>query len=665
MAQQLLGVDVGGTFTDFLLVEDGTPRVYKRPSTPDDPARAVLAGIDEMGVRPREVVHGSTVATNALLERKGVRTALLTTVGFRDTLVIGRQARPALYDLHPHRLPPLIPEDLRFELHERVDVHGNVLMPLDPAEVEKALDHIAAAGAQSLAITLLFSFVRPEHEQQAARAARARGLFVSASHEILPEYREYERMSTTAVNAYVSPLMAGYLSRLEYGLRERGGARLRVMQSDGGSLSAAAAGRLAVRTVLSGPAGGVAGAFAVAEAAGYPDVITFDMGGTSTDVALCPGRILTRDEADIGGLAVRTAMADVHTVGAGGGSLARLDAGGALRVGPQSAGADPGPACYGRGELPAVSDAQAVLGRLLPAHFLGGRMTLHLDRARAAVAAIAAPFGPPEAAATAILRVANANMDRAIRVVSVERGYDPRAFSLLAFGGAGPLHACDLADALSIPRVIIPRYPGVLSALGMVAAPLTRDLLSPVMGKLDEPDLPQRLAERAAALAAEARRELAAEGAPVRRLQTEVSLSMRYAGQSYELTVPAGAVPAVGRVRLLPVERLARDFHDAHHRRYGHAGPGRPVEVVTMRVRASLPPPPLTLVPEFASGSAKLGTETVTFDRPRRTAVYQREALRPDAVIKGPAIIVQMDTTTVVPPGRTARVDALANLLIE
>ena len=332
MAQQLLGVDVGGTFTDFLLVEDGAPRVYKRPSTPDDPARAVLAGIDEMGVRPREVVHGSTVATNALLERKGVRTALLTTAGFRDTLVIGRQARPALYDLHPHRLPPLIPEDLRFELHERVDVHGNVLMPLDPAEVEKALDHIAAAGAQSLAITLLFSFVRPEHEQQAARAARARGLFVSASHEILPEYREYERMSTTAVNAYVSPLMAGYLSRLEYGLRERGGARLRVMQSDGGSLSAAAAGRLAVRTVLSGPAGGVAGAFAVAEAAGYPDVITFDMGGTSTDVALCPGRILTRDEADIGGLAVRTAMADVHTVGAGGGSLARLDAGGALRV---------------------------------------------------------------------------------------------------------------------------------------------------------------------------------------------------------------------------------------------------------------------------------------------------------------------------------------------
>ena len=656
MAGRILGVDVGGTFTDFLFWERGRLRVFKRPSTPDDPARAVLLGLGEMGATPREVVHGSTVATNALLERKGARTALLTTAGFRDALVIGRQARPRLYDLHPARPAPLVPDDLRLELDERVTAAGEVLRPLDPTQLAAALDTVCAAGAESVAVAFLFSFLRPEHEQMAAAAARARGLFVSASHEVLPEYREYERTSTTAVNAYVSPLMARYLARLEEGVREHGVERLRVMQSDGGSIGAALAGELAVRTVLSGPAGGVAGAFAVAQAAGFPDAITFDMGGTSTDVALCPGRILTRDEAEIGGLAVRTAMADVHTVGAGGGSLARLDSGGALRVGPESAGADPGPACYGRGEQPAVSDAQAVLGRLLPAHFLGGRMPLFPDRARRALTPLAEAFGGAEQAAGAALRVANANMDRAIRVVSVERGYDPRAFTLVAFGGAGPLHACDLAALLGIPRVIIPRYPGVLSALGMVAAPVSRDLLAPLMRTVAGDDLKAHLERLAAELTARGREELARDGYDVRRLAAEVSLSLRYAGQSYELQVP---------VRSLDPARLCAAFHAAHGQRYGHADPHREVEAVSLRVRAVLPPPKISVRPAVADGDARAGTATVWFDRPRRSAVILRDRLRPGEAFDGPAVVPQMDATAAVPPGWRARVDDAANLILE
>jgi N-methylhydantoinase A len=655
MAGSILGVDVGGTFTDFLLWERGRLRVYKRPSTPDDPARAVLLGLAEMGAAPREVVHGSTVATNALLERKGARTALLTTAGFRDTLVIGRQARAQLYNLHPTRPPALVPDDLRLELDERVSAEGEVLRPLDPAELERALDAVCTAGAESLAICFLFSFLRPEHEQAAATAARARGLFVSASCEVLPEYREYERSSTTAVNAYVSPLMARYLAHLEEGARTRGVERLRVMASDGGSVSPATAGALAVRTVLSGPAGGVAGAFAVAGAAGFPDVITLDMGGTSTDVALCPGRILTRDEAEIGGLSVRTAMADVHTVGAGGGSLARLDSGGALRVGPESAGADPGPACYGRGERPAVSDAQAVLGRLLPDHFLGGRMPLYPDRARRALASLGEAFGGVEQAAAAVVRVVGANMDRAIRVVSVERGYDARDFTLVAFGGAGPLHACDLAELLDIPRVLVPRYPGVLSALGMAAAPVGRDLLAPLMRPVAGDDLRPHLERLVTELSARGREALARDGYDVRRAATEVSLSMRYAGQSYELPVPA---------RALEPARLRAAFHEAHARRYGHADPNRPVEAVSLRVRTVLPPPRVTVRPVVEEGEARAGYATVWFDRPRRTAILLRERLRPGETFDGPAVVPQMDATTVVPPGWRAWVDDHANLIL-
>jgi N-methylhydantoinase A len=654
----ILGVDVGGTFTDFLLWEDGRLRIYKRPSTPADPSDGVIAGLDEMDARPDDLVHGSTVATNALLERRGARTGLITTRGFKDVLVIGRQARPRIYDLHPTRPEPLVPDDLRLELDERVGSEGEVLRAPSIAAIDDVLDQLCARGIESLAVTLLFSFARPEHERLVADRARARGLAVSASHEVLPEYREYERTSTTVVNAYVSPLMGRYLGRLEARARDAGVRRLRVMQSDGGSMSAEAAARLAVRTVLSGPAGGVAGAFAVAEAAGYPRAITFDMGGTSTDVALCPDTIPARDEISVGGLPVRTPVADVHTVGAGGGSLARLDSGGALRVGPESAGADPGPACYGRGEQPAVSDAQVVLGRLRPERFLGGRMPLYPERARTALGGLAEAFGGVEAAAAAVVRVANSNMERAIRVVSVERGHDPRDFTLVAFGGAGPLHACGLAELLRIPRVLIPPFPGVLSALGMVAAPVTRDSFRSWLRVL-RPNTETRDQLRAAIadLRRRATQELAAEGLPVSRLRFELSLAMRYVGQSYELLVPA---PAPQPARILA------DFHAAHERRFGHADASRPVEAVTLRLRAVSAGARLDLsAPPAAAGNARLGTVEAYFDRPRRAALYDRDRLRPGDRLRGPAIVTQMDTTTVIPPAWRAEVDSLGNLVLE
>jgi len=654
----ILGVDVGGTFTDFLLWENGRLRVHKRPSTPADASDGVIAGIAEMNARPDELVHGSTVATNALLERRGARTGLITTRGFRDVLVIGRQARPLIYNLHPKRPAPLVPDDLRVELDERVDAAGEVLRRPSDAEIEAALDALTTRGVQSVAVSLLFSFLAPEHEQRVAAAARRRGLAVSASHEVLPEYREYERTSTTTVNAYVSPLMGRYLHRLDERARAVGVRRLRVMQSDGGSMTPALAGRLAVRTVLSGPAGGVAGAFAVARAAGFPNAITFDMGGTSTDVALCPGLVLVRDEISVGGLPVRSPVADVQTVGAGGGSLARLDPGGALRVGPESAGADPGPACYGIGEQPAVSDAQAVLGRLRPEHFLGGRMPLYPERARVALARLGETFPDVEAAARAVIRVANSNMERAIRVVSVERGYDPRDFTLVAFGGAGPLHGCELAALLRIPRVLVPPYPGVLSALGMVAAPVTRDFFRSWLRILAAGDEANRaLPEAVDQIKTQARAEFVAEGVAVGRLRFETSLALRYLGQSYELLIP---VPSLRHARILA------QFHDAHERRFGHADRSRPVEAVTLRLRALLPGAKVALdAPEAEPGAARLGTVEAIFDKPRRTALYQRARLRPDDTLRGPAIVVQMDTTTVVPPGWQGRVDGRGNLVLE
>ena len=662
-ARTLLGVDVGGTFTDFVFLQDGRVQIAKRPSTPDDPGRAVVAGLREFGWSPVEIVHGSTVATNTLLTRRGAPTALITTQGFRDTLVIGRQARPDLYALHPTRPEPLIPRNLRFEVPERVAADGKVVEPLDLDALDRVLDRIERSRARTVAICFLFSFVNPEHEQIAAQRAHERGFAVSSSHEILPQHREFERMSTTAANAYLAPVMTAYLERLEQTLATESDAstppRLRIMQSNGGSLSAAAAGANAVRTVLSGPAGGVAGAFAAARTADQPNAITFDMGGTSADVALCPGRLLERTDLVLDGIPLRTPAVDLHTVGAGGGSIAWFDPGGALRVGPQSAGADPGPAAYGRGDLPTVTDAHVVLGRLRPDHPLGDTITLDPDRARQAVATVADPFDSDvEAAAAAIIDVVNANMARALRVISVERGYDPARFTLVAFGGAGPLHACDLADAVGIPAVLIPAAPGVLSAAGMLIADITRDAergLHLVIDPADRGPLAP-LNDALAPLADRVRGEIADDGYRS-RVHVEYAADLRYQGQSHELTV------ALSRSRSAAAIRKA--FHTAHEERFGFSDPERPIEIVVARAKARARGYDGNLRPGRDQDAPTPSTgrrANVVWDRSRRTIVIDRAAI--DTALDGPAVVRQLDTTTLVPPGWTASPLADGSLLL-
>ena len=667
LQRRLLGVDVGGTFTDFVYVEGGRTRIAKRPSTPSDPGRAIVDGLRELGWAPTDVVHGSTVATNTLLTRTGAPTALITTRGFRDTLEIGRQARPDLYALHPTRPDPLVGEALRFEVSERIAADGEVVEPLKEDDVARVLDAIEASGVRSVAICFLFSFVNPAHERRAAALARERGLTVSASHEVLPQHREYERTSTTVANAYLAPVMSNYLSKLERSLSEQTAAGasvgLRIMQSNGGSLSAAGAGEQAVRTVLSGPAGGVAGAFAAAVAAGYAQAITFDMGGTSADVSLCPGRLLERTDLTIDGMPIRTPAVDLHTVGAGGGSIAWFDAGGALRVGPQSAGADPGPAAYGRGEAPTVTDAHAVLGRLRPEQRLGGTIALDPARAEAALRTVAAPFGDdPLRAAAAVIDVVNANMARALRVISVERGHDPARFTLVAFGGAGPLHACDLADALGIPAAVIPPSPGVLSASGMLSADVTRDaergahLAIPADGGADLAALSNIYDE----LREQASRAIAADGYG-EDVRIEYAADLRYRGQSHELTV--------GLAEHGSAEAIREAFQAAHEERFGFRDEARGVELVTARVKARAPghePPPRVDAAESALAEAE---HQVMWDRKRATRFLDRAAVTDVTDVTervvGPAVITQVDATTLVPPGWAARPLESGALLLE
>jgi N-methylhydantoinase A len=492
-------------------------------------------------------------------------------------------------------------------------------------------------------------------------AARKRGIPSSASFEVLPEHREYERTSTTALNAYVAPVVERYLSRLSDGLKSRGTSSLRIMQSNGGSARAGAAASLAVRTVLSGPAGGVAGAFQVAKAAGFDRIITLDMGGTSTDVCLCDGSVPFTSESTIDGMPLRIPTVDVHTVGAGGGSIARIDAGGALRVGPESAGADPGPACYGKGTQPTVTDAHLVLGRLRPDRFLGGRMELSGAAAKRALRPLARSFGGDvQEAARSIVRVADASMERALRVISVERGHDPRRFTLVAFGGAGPLHACQLAESLGVPRVLIPLFPGVLSAFGMAAAPVTVDHVQALLSTVDASAAFQRRLDRVIKrLESRARRELASQGY-TKRVRIAKALDLRYAGQSYELTVPITSTnPA----------QFTKTFHSMHRRRYGHSDPSRAAEVVSVRVRGEAPGaavrPPALPRRKSSAQAARIERMPVRFDRDRQTWLYERSELRAGDRLRGPAIALQLDATTVVPPGWHGRVDRIGNLVLE
>ncbi len=550
-----IGVDTGGTFTDFVLWDGERIRSRKVRSTPDDPSRAIFEGL--AGLEPEEVVHGSTVATNALLERKGARTAFVTTEGFEDLLLIARQNREKLYDLFAAPRPQLVPEELTFGLPERMLYDGSVERELPASAVEELAKELRRREVETVAVCLLHSYANPAHEQQVGRGLD--GFLVSLSHEVLPEYREFERASTTVVNAYLTPLMARYIEGLE---RKLGGVPLRVFQSNAGSIPARAAARGAIQTVLSGPAGGVVGAAAVAEQAGFKRVISFDMGGTSTDVALYDGQFTYTGESTLGGFPIRVPMLDIHSVGAGGGSIAYLDSAGALRVGPHSAGARPGPICYGEGEELTVTDANLLLGRIDPDRFLGGRMQLDVDRAREFAGPFAAKLGVSvERAAEAVVDVANSNMERAIRAISVERGHDPRDFALLSFGGAGAQHACELADRLDIGTVIVPPLAGVLSAFGMLAADCVRDYSQSVLGS----DADKAFGE----LEARAAAEFSDEG--YEEVLLERSIDLRYRGQSYEITVP----------------HSDRDrFSDYHMKLYGYDHEGREVEQVTARVKA-------------------------------------------------------------------------------
>ena len=626
----------------------GRLRTLKVPSTPRDPARAVRAGIVALlgTVRGVRLHYGSTVATNALLERRGARVVLLTTAGFEDVLEIGRQVRPHLYALEPRRPEPLVTRSRRIGVRERVRAGGRVEERLGPREIARAVAAARRGRARAVAVCFLHSWARPDHERMIGRALARAGLHVTLSHRLVREYREYERVSTAVVNAYVGPVMAGHLRSLAP-TAPRG---LRVMQSSGGLIGARVARDEPVRTVLSGPAGGVVGAAARARRAGLSRIITFDMGGTSADVSLVDGVPAWRSEVRIGDLPIRVPAGDIHTVGAGGGSLARLDAGGALRVGPESAGADPGPACYGRGSAATVTDANLVLGRLVETEFLGGTMRLDRARAERAVAPLARRLGWSLAATAAgIVRVANAVMERAVRVITVERGHDPRDFVLVAFGGAGGLHAADLAQALRIPRVYVPRDPGLLSAWGVLAAEVVRDYVRTVLA-VEPPN--GALRALFGGLERTARRDMRAED--VRHPTLERTLDVRYAGQSYELSVPF-------------VPGWIAAFHRRHAARFGHADARRPVEVVTLRLRArGGAGPSISSGPRRIGRTAPLTRRPVAFDgRVVATPVHRRDALPTGMRHDGPLLVCEYSATTVVPPGWRLSVEKTGGLLLE
>ncbi len=636
-----IGIDAGGTFTDFIVCHDsGQLETFKLRSNPRSPASVILAGLAQAaGSEKAQVVHGSTVATNALLERKGVRTALVTTAGFEDVIAIGRQNRPELYNLTPTPRIPIIPRTMCFGVHERAYYDGAIAQAPTRAELQRLKARLGRARVESIAICFLHAYRNPANEKLAAQALEGIG-YLCFSNDVCPEFREYERTSTTLINAYVGPLMDEYLAELERSTHHS----ISIMQSNGGFMTTREARRHAIRTVLSGPAGGVVGALETARLSGFPRILGFDMGGTSTDVSLCDGQPRETMEASIDGFPVRVPMLDIHTVGAGGGSLARIDEGGLLRVGPESAGADPGPACYGVGDRPTVTDAHVVLGRIAADQLVGGEMHLDVHRAAAAVDSIAQQARiTRSAAAEGILRVANANMEQAIRLVSVERGHDPRDFALVAFGGCGGLHACEIARELGIRTVLVPEYAGALSALGMLLADQVRDYAA---GVLNHPGI-EREFQR---LERTARRELP-------KAELIRSADIRYAGQSYELTVP-------WRPR-----NPAEPFHREHQRVYGYANPGRAIEIVTIRVRAKRAVKKPKLETRGARGTSKL-TRRKRMSRRihsdgawRPTPVFQRIELT-GSKLRGPALVVDYGSTTLIPPGWHFTLDKLGNLKI-
>jgi N-methylhydantoinase A len=677
-----IGIDVGGTFTDLVVVADGAVHSLKVPSTPDAPEQGVLDAIDagesEGFADPTAVSfcsHGTTVATNAVLEGEWAETALLTTEGFRDALEIGRQHRPDIYDFRAEKPDPVVPRDRRFEVPERLDERGTALRELDESAVRDLADELRDAGVESIAVCLLFAFENDSHERRVAEILESEGVEapISLSSVVLPEIREYERTLTTALNAALVPVMDDYLAGLVTGLRDAGiTAPLTLMVSNGGTLSADAARERPVNTLLSGPAGGVQGAAFVAGRAGYDDLLTMDMGGTSCDVSLVrDGDPLVTTETEVGDYPVGVPSVDIHTVGAGGGSLAWVDAGGALRVGPKSAGAEPGPICYGRGgEKPTTTDAHYLLGRIEPDAFVADLAVERETVADAFRRAVADELGlGVREAAQGVLDVANANMERALRIVSVERGHDPREFALVAFGGAGPLHAASLAESLDVPEVVIPPTAGVLSALGLLVSDLVTDDSTSRVRRWSEVD-PASVAETFAEFAEEGRARLADESPA--EIRFEPSLDLRYVGQSYELSVPvpeAVSDTGDGRLDADDLGAVAERLHERHRERYGHASPDEPLELVTIRLRTRGVVEPPDIAPARSEGhpdDAIRTTRTVGFDgSDHETPVYDRDRLPSGGEFAGPAVVEGSESTTVVRPGQQVRVADDGTMLVE
>jgi N-methylhydantoinase A len=647
-----VGIDVGGTFTDLVAVRDGELITAKVRSVPQDQSLGVMAALDASGLERREVAaiaHGTTVSTNALLERRGARTALVTTERFRDVIEIARQNRPALYDLTVSPPEPLVPRELRFTVTERVGPDG-VLVPLAAASVGAAVDAVAAAEVEAVAVCLLFSFVHPAHEQLIRDALRQAlpDVHVSLSSDVLPEFREYERFATTTADAYLGPGLAAYLSSLGERLGAAGLPQPVVMQSSGGVADLEVAAGLASSCVLSGPAGGVVGAAFVAGQSGYSELLTFDMGGTSTDVSVVlGGEVQTTTGSVVAGIPIKHPMVDVHTVSAGGGSVAWIDSGGALRVGPMSAGAEPGPACYGvGGSEVTVTDADLVLGYLRDGQTLGGELVLNRRLAEEALSRLAEKLAlDPIDAAAGVVAVAEAEMVRALRVISVERGIDPRDLTIVAFGGAGGVHACRLAEELGVRWILFPRAGGVLSALGLAVSDLRRDYVAPLLGNPAVEEIEAAFAE----LERRAEADLPVP-ATLRRYA-----DARFVGQSFELTITAD-----------DLARVNETFRAAHQRRYGYELADTPVELVAIRVAGTTAVEKPRLAGPLAEGKPAAGSRPAYFAGEwRETQVLEVGDLEPGVRVDGPAVIEFPEATCVVRPGWTSTLDEAGALLLE
>lgn len=679
MADWIVGVDVGGTFTDFSArdLRSGTTHIHKRPSTPDDPSRAILEGLKELqektGISGDDIArfaHGTTVATNALLQRKGAAIRLITTKGFRDLVEIGRQVRPLIYDLQEDAPAPLVSRANRLEVTERIGSRGEIITELTDAEIARLIAELKAAPhVESIAVCLLFSFLNPVHEQRIAEAIRSElpDLCVSISSEVQPEFREFERFSTTLINAFLQPEVGRYMERLKRAIGQAApNAKFGIFQSSGGLMSVDKALEFPVRTALSGPAAGAVGAAAAGGKSSIGDIITLDIGGTSTDVCLIrDGQTEVAHVRDIAGFRIRLPMVDIHTVGAGGGSIAHIGPDGLMKVGPESAGAVPGPACYCKGGTkPTVSDANVVLGRL-PASLAGGGMIIDRDKAFEAIKTIADPLGIPIIkAALGICGIVSSNMTRAIRAVSTQKGHDPRDFALMPFGGAGGLHAADVAKSLGIRRIIVPATPGILCAEGLIEADLQenfvftcRALLNGSLGSIESV---------VAQLDEQARNWIAEEADSAEDAYQLLTLDMRYVGQNYELPVTIGQ--AGEKPQLPDTDTLKEAFFEAHQRSYGHVDRDAPIEIMNIRMKAVVRLSQAAPVSKMPDGSSEASEyHDVWFDEhaPVSTPIYPRSALQVGVTIPGPAIITQFDSTTVVPPWAKLTVDPALSLILE